>query len=123
MTPYIRYLKRTFEKASAAWRREQNKRPQVCQVCEDPKAEVTPEGFWLCRAHKAELKAMQPYKSYTKRIEDMNIPYLSEEDFLKGLEPPKKKRKMKIKVIEGVQEYSYSAGKTARKPATRRKTK
>ena len=56
---YFRYLKRLYEKASAAWRREQRKRPKPCEYpgCGDTNAEVMPEGNWLCREHKAGWKA------------------------------------------------------------------
>ena len=109
---YFRYLKRTYEQASAAWRRQQHKNPQPCQVCKDANAEVTPEGFWLCRQHKAELKALQPYKSHSQRLDAMGIAYLSKEDFDKGLEKPKKKRKVKVIEIKDSREYQYTAGKS-----------
>lgn len=119
--PYFRYLKRTYEKASAAWRREQRKDPYPCHICKDPNAEITPEGVWLCREHKAQLKALQPYKSHAQRLDEMKIPYLSKEDFDKGLAKPKKKRKQPDPNIKNVMVFDYNVGKTARKAAPRKK--
>lgn len=119
---YYRYLKRTFDKASAAWRREQRKNPYPCHVCKEPDAEITPEGVWLCREHKAQLKALQPYKSYAQRLTDMKVPFLSQEDFLKGLEPPKKKRKQQDPKVKGMQ-WQISIGASAKKKAAPRKKK
>lgn len=121
---YFRYLKRTFEKASAAWRRDQRKNPGPCHICREPDAEITPEGVWLCREHKAQLKALQPYKSHITRLTEMKIPFLSQEDFLKGLEPPKKKRRVSTLEIKGSKEFQYSAGRAApakRAPARKKK--
>ena len=122
---YFRYLKRLYEKASAAWRREQRKRPKPCEYpgCGDTNAEVMPEGNWLCREHKAGWKAMLPYKSHATRLTEMGIPFLSEADHKAGVEAPKKKkRKVPVLEIKGAQEFSYSVGKaTPRKAAPRKK--
>lgn len=120
---YVRYLKRLYEKASAAWRRQQRKNKQPCGICGDWDSEIMPEGNFLCREHKAAWKAMLPYKSYAQRLTEMNVPFLSEEDFKKGLEPPKKKRKMPDPKVKGL-EFQMSMGGRApakRKAAPRKK--
>jgi hypothetical protein len=118
---YFRYLKRLYEKASAAWRREQRKNPRPCSFpgCGDDNAEIMPEGNWLCREHKAQWKALLPYKSHATRLTEMGIPFLSEADHKAGVNlPKKKKRRIPVVEIKGGNEYSYSAGRS--KPATRK---
>ena len=117
---YLRYLKRTYEQASAAWRREQRKNPKPCAICGDGNAEVMPEGNWLCREHKAIWKSMLPYKSYAQRLTDMGIKFLSEEEHKAGVEKPKKKRKLPTLEIKGAKEWQYNGGGRA-KPAPRKK--
>lgn len=120
---YLRYLKGTYDKASAAWRREMRKNPLPCHVCGNHDAEITPEEVWLCREHKAQLKALQPYKSYAQRLTDMKIPFLSKEDFEAGKVKPKKKRKLPDPQIQGMT-WNYTAGRgavTKRAPAKRKK--
>lgn len=123
---YFRYLKRLYEKASAAWRREQRKNPRPCSICGDYNAEVMPEGNWLCREHKAQWKALLPYKSTMQKLIDMGIPFLTEEEHKAGVTPPKKKkRKIPVVEIKGAQEFQYSAGRStpAKKAAAPRKKK
>lgn len=124
---YVRYLKRLYDKASAAWRRQQRKNKKPCEYpgCGDWDSEVMPEGNFLCREHKAAWKAMLPYKSYAQRLTEMDVPFLSEADFKAGLEPPKKKRKVQDPKVKGMEWQGFGKGiapaKTTRKAAPRKK--
>jgi hypothetical protein len=120
---YLRYLKETFNKASAAWRREMRKNPRPCSICGDFNAEVMPEGNWLCREHKAQWKAMVPFKSYATRLNEMGIKFLSEEDHAAGVRPPKKKRKLPDVKVQGVKQWQMSIGGSAKKTPVKRATK
>lgn len=115
---YYRYLKHLYEKASAAWRREQRKNPRPCDICGDYDSEVMSEGNWLCREHKAQWKALLPYKSYATRLTEMGIPFLSEADHKAGAKLTKKKKR-RIKAPEA-KEFQYVAGK-APAPVPRKK--
>lgn len=119
---YIRYLKVTYEKASAAWRREQRKRPQPCSICGNADSEVMPEGNWLCREHKAVWKSIMPYKSHAQRLTEMGITFLTEEQRAAGMLEAKKKRKRQPSTLE-VKSWDYSAGRStpAKKTPVRKK--
>jgi ribosomal protein L37AE/L43A len=119
---YYRYLKKLYEQSSAAWRRHMRKNPKPCAICGDENSEVMPEEIWLCREHKAQWKNAQPYKSHAKLLDEMGIAYLSEEDFTKGKEKPKKKRKIPKLEVKEIKEWSYTAGKsTPAKRTTKKK--
>lgn len=121
---YIRYLQRLYEKASAAWRREQRKNPRPCGICGDWNSEVMPEGNWLCREHKAQWKAMLPYKSTKQKLIDLGVPFLTEEEHKAGVVlQKKKKRRVPVVEIKGAQEFQYSAGRStpAKKTPVRKK--
>jgi hypothetical protein len=118
---YFRYLKKLYEKSSAAWRREMRKNSRPCEICGDENSEIMAEGNWLCREHKALWKLMLPYKSHAQRLIEMGIPFLTEEEHKAGVVAPKKKRKSTAKLE--VKAWDYSAGRAApaKKTTTRKK--
>lgn len=114
---YKRYLKRTWEKFSAARRKRMRENPEPCCRCGE-KAEITEEGLWLCREHKAQWKALLPYKAHDIRLKEAGVEFLTEEEHRLGVVKPKKRKRQECKLV--VKSWDYNSSGRA-KPAPRKK--
>jgi ribosomal protein S14 len=109
---YIEYLNQVYNRAWAARRKQLRKDKQPCQICGESVAEVTPEGFWLCRQHRVELNNMQPVWTVFQKLERLGIEPASEADFLAGKVKIKKVKPKKIRFIVAYKTsiWEYNAG-------------
>lgn len=81
---YLEYLKVLHTRASAAYRKRMRANPESCAICGAKKAEITPEGIWLCKMHNTDFKNLQRVKTIFEKLDQLKVSYPTEADFLSG---------------------------------------